>query len=113
MKLRTATIWLLCLLVTIWLVNCGPSPEPEQAGAEHAEGELDEEMEEAEEDIFPPEGSKPISEIAKAVEDMGYGSIREIEYEEEGWEVEAMKDGQVLNLLIDPSTGEILEPGPQ
>ena len=44
---------------------------------------------------------------------MGYSPIREIEYEEKGWEVESMKDGQVSNLLIDPNTAAAVDPEPE
>ncbi len=84
---------LLLLLVAIWFIGCGPSPD----------------LEEEESSEFPPTGSKRVSEIAAAVEALGYGPIRELEFEEAGWEVEAMKDGQVWNLVVDPVSGEVLE----
>ena len=52
-------------------------------------------------------GGKPLAEILKAVEAQGYGPILEVELDDDGWEISAVKDGEEVSLTADTKTGEI------
>jgi hypothetical protein len=63
------------------------------------------ESEEAPETL--PEGALPLSELARLLENGGYDPILEIEFEEGVWEVEAFKDGQFVEIEVDPISGAV------
>ncbi len=52
-------------------------------------------------------GAKPLAEIVAGLEAQGYGPVLEIELDDEGWEIEAVKGGETVELIADPETGEI------
>lgn len=56
-----------------------------------------------------PSNHAPLSEIISNLESQGYLLI-EVEFENEVWEVEAYRDGQQYELIIDPRSGSILPP---
>jgi hypothetical protein len=59
-------------------------------------------------DEMPPANAKPLSEIIKAIEDKGLKTITDIEFEDEGWNIEAHQiDGKEIRLKVNPITGEI------
>lgn len=59
-------------------------------------------------DEVPPANAKPLSEIIKALEDQGYKTITEVEFEDGVWEIEVHqpKDKEV-KLKVDAVSGEI------
>lgn len=58
--------------------------------------------------VRPPAGSKPLSEVAKMLEDAGFSPIIEMEFRAGRWHVEAFnKEGQKRDLRVHPVTGEI------
>jgi hypothetical protein len=61
---------------------------------------------EAEEHELPPVDAKPLSEIVRMLEEMGYAPVTEIEFENGVWEVEALHYGRIVEIAIDPVTGE-------
>ena len=59
-------------------------------------------------DELPPPNSKPLSEIIKVVEDKGWKTITEVEFDDGYWEIEAHQaDGKEIKLKVNPITGEI------
>ena len=55
----------------------------------------------------PPAGSKPLSEIAKILEDAGFTPY-DVEFKAGRWHIDATnKDGQRRDLRVHPATGEI------
>jgi uncharacterized membrane protein YkoI len=101
---------LICLLLASalpWLVTLGCAPsEPAPSVAElEAEAEPP--------DIEIPADAKPLAEIVAMLEREGYSPIAEIEYDDDGWEVEAYKNGERAEIQVDFLTGQILpdEPG--
>jgi uncharacterized membrane protein YkoI len=57
----------------------------------------------------PPEGTRPLSEIAAAVERMNLGVITGIEMDDGRWEVEICGSENCVKLHVDPKTGEVLK----
>ncbi|HBF08071.1 MAG TPA: PepSY domain-containing protein [Gammaproteobacteria bacterium] len=55
-----------------------------------------------------PEGSLPLSEIVKGLEAAGYGNIEYIRMDKKRWKVRLVKDGQDMELRIDPFTAQVL-----
>jgi hypothetical protein len=55
----------------------------------------------------PPAGSKPLSEIAAAVEKAGYAPIEEASFDDGRWEIEAYQADAKFELRVDPMSGEI------
>jgi hypothetical protein len=55
----------------------------------------------------PPPNSKPLSEIAAAVEKAGYTPIEEASFDDGRWEVEAYQADTKFELRVDPMSGEI------
>lgn len=55
----------------------------------------------------PPEGIKPLSEIVLLLEKAGYSPISEIEFDDGHWEVDAYRNGEKVEINVDPRTGEI------
>lgn len=53
----------------------------------------------------PPSGSKPLSEILKAVEQQKLGVISEAEFDDGLWEVKVCDAGACQKLHIDPRSG--------
>lgn len=59
-------------------------------------------------DETPPANAKPLSSIIKAVEDRGYKTITEVEFEDGKWEIEAHQaGGKEVELHVDPFSAEI------
>ena len=59
-------------------------------------------------DELPPANSKSLSEIIKAVEDKGFKTITEVDFDDGVWNIEAHQaDGKEVRLKADPITGEI------
>lgn len=62
----------------------------------------------SDEDETPPSRAKPLSEIIKTLEDQGYRTITEVEFEDGAREIEVHQDdGEELELRVDPETGEV------
>jgi hypothetical protein len=55
----------------------------------------------------PPPNSKPLSEIAAAVEKAGYTPIEEASFDDGRWEVEAYQADTKFELRVDPMSGAI------
>lgn len=92
-------------------VACGgPGEQPPEAeplpdgtaDAEHGE-DATEEIE------LPPVDGMPLSEIVRTLEDSGYAPIVEIEFEDGVWEIEALHQGAIVEVAIDPLTCERVE----
>ena len=58
-------------------------------------------------DPKPAPDSKPLSEIAAAVERAGYGPIVDASFDHGGWEIEAYQADTKYELRVDAMTGEI------
>jgi hypothetical protein len=59
-------------------------------------------------DELPPANSKSLSEIIKAVEDKGFKTITEVEFDDGVWNIEAYEaDGKEVRLKANSITGEI------
>jgi hypothetical protein len=60
-------------------------------------------------DETPPANAKPLSSIIKAVEDRGYKTITEVEFEDGKWEIEVHQaGGKEAKIHIDPFSAEIV-----
>jgi hypothetical protein len=56
----------------------------------------------------PPANAKPLSAVIKAVEDQGYKTVTDVEFEDGKWSIEALQaDGQTVELSADPITGQV------
>ena len=61
-------------------------------------------------DEIPPPNAKPLSQILKMVEDRGYRSITEVEFEDGKWEIEFHPaGGKQSEIHVDPVTAVISE----
>jgi len=59
-------------------------------------------------DETPPANAKPLSEVIKALEDQGYRTITEVEFEDGVWEIEVHEtDGKEIKLKVNPVSGEV------
>jgi hypothetical protein len=59
-------------------------------------------------DELPPANAKPLSQIIKAVEDKGFKTITEVDFDDGVWKIEAHQtDGKEITLKVDPMTGEV------
>ena len=59
-------------------------------------------------DESPPANAKPLSEIIKSVEDKGYKTITELEFDDGVWKVEVHQpDGKEVHIKVDPVSGAI------
>ena len=59
-------------------------------------------------DETPPPNAKPLSTIIKTVEDRGYGTITEIEFEDGKWEIEVHQaGGKEIEVHVDAISGQI------
>lgn len=59
-------------------------------------------------DEAPPANAKPLSEVIKALEDQGYRTITEVEFERGVWEIEVHQpDGEEIELKVDSVTGNV------
>jgi uncharacterized membrane protein YkoI len=60
-------------------------------------------------DETPPPNAKPLSTIIKTVEDRGYGTITEVEFEDGKWEIEVHKTGgKEAEIHVDAISGQIM-----
>lgn len=56
-------------------------------------------------------GGLPSSEILQRVEQAGFSDVRDLEFDDGLWEVKALdRDGRRVELLVDPASGEIIDP---
>ena len=61
------------------------------------------------EDETPPANAKPLSVIIKAVEDQGYKTITEVEFEDGKWEIEIHQPGgKESEIHVDPMTAKVV-----
>ena len=59
-------------------------------------------------DEQPPANAKPLSEIGRALEDQGYKTITEVEFDDGLWEIEIQQaDGKEVHLEVDPISGSL------
>ncbi len=59
-------------------------------------------------DEVPPANAKPLSEIIKVVEDQGFRTISEVEFDDGVWKIEAhQRDGKEVHLRVDAVAGAI------
>lgn len=59
-------------------------------------------------DESPPANAKPLSEIIKAVEDQGYKTITEVEFEDGAWEIEVHQPkNKEVKLNVDAVSGAV------
>jgi hypothetical protein len=59
-------------------------------------------------DELPPTNAKPLSEIIKAVEDKGYKTITDIEFDDGAWKIEVHQpDKNEVHITVDPVSGTI------
>jgi uncharacterized membrane protein YkoI len=59
-------------------------------------------------DETPPPNAKPLSTIIKTVEDRGYGTITEVEFEDGKWEIEVHQPGgKEKEIHVDAISGQI------
>ena len=59
-------------------------------------------------DETPPPNAKPLSSIIKAVEERGYGTITEVEFEGGKWEIEVHQaGGKEIEIHVDAINGQI------
>jgi hypothetical protein len=61
-------------------------------------------------DETPPANAKPLSAILKTVEDRGYKTITEVEFEDGKWEIEVHQaGGKEIEIHVDAMSGQISE----
>ena len=59
-------------------------------------------------DELPPANAKPLSEIIKAVEDKGYKTITDVEFDDDAWKIEVHQpDSNEIHIEVDPVSGII------
>ncbi|HEX9464642.1 MAG TPA: PepSY domain-containing protein [Alphaproteobacteria bacterium] len=59
-------------------------------------------------DELPPATAKPLSEILKVVEDKGYRTITEVEFDDGAWKIKAHQpDGKEVHIKVDALSGAI------
>jgi peptidase YpeB-like protein len=59
-------------------------------------------------DESPPANAKPLSEIIKAVEDKGYKTITDVEFDDGAWKIEVRQpDSNEVHIKVDPVSGTI------
>ncbi len=95
------------LALSLLLYGCAPTPDA--AGVPDLR-ELEEESESP--DVELPDNAKPLTEIVRSLEAEGYNPVVEIELEDDGWEIDAYKDGQRVEVLVDVVSGEIVNAEP-
>ncbi len=57
-----------------------------------------------------PSGSTPLHELLAAVEANGFGPVIGVKLENEGWEIDAYKNGERHEIIVDLHTGKLLTP---
>jgi uncharacterized membrane protein YkoI len=55
-----------------------------------------------------PANSKPLLEIVTTLEKAGYGPIVDASFDDGNWEVEVYREDTAYELLVNPSTGEVV-----
>jgi peptidase YpeB-like protein len=59
-------------------------------------------------DELPPANAKPLSEIIKAVENKGYKTITNVEFDDGAWKIEVHQpDSNEVHINVDPVTRTI------
>jgi hypothetical protein len=59
-------------------------------------------------DELPPANAKPLSEIIKAVEEKGYKTITDVEFDDGAWKIEVhQQDSNEVQIKVDPVSGSI------
>lgn len=57
----------------------------------------------------PPASAMPLSKLLQSLADnAGYKEFDDVSFERRYWEIEAFKDGQKMELLVDPRTARIV-----
>jgi hypothetical protein len=87
----------LCSLVIaiLTLTSCSKKADTEAKDAEKAPAAM-------------PAGAMPLSAILQSIENSGYAPIVEAELEKDHWNIQAYKDGQLLQVKVDLMKGEII-----
>jgi hypothetical protein len=60
-----------------------------------------------------PGGGKTAAEVVALLEQQGYGPFHEISFDDGGWEVEVLKKGKWVELIVDAQSGKILLERPE
>ncbi|WP_226667509.1 PepSY domain-containing protein [Microbulbifer aggregans] len=60
-------------------------------------------------DEKPPPGAMALSVVLTKLEQQGFTPIIDVSLDKERWEIEAFKEGEKYELVVDPNSGEILE----
>jgi hypothetical protein len=56
----------------------------------------------------PPANAKPLSEIIKAVEDKGYKTITDVEFDDGAWKIEVHQpNSSEVHIKVDPVSGTV------
>jgi uncharacterized membrane protein YkoI len=59
-------------------------------------------------DETPPANAKPLSEVIKSLEDQGYKTIEEVDFDDDEWEIEIHQaDGSEVELHVNAISGQI------
>lgn len=59
-------------------------------------------------DDRPPRNAKPLSEVIRNLEVNGFNPIVDVDFDDDdGWEVEAYRNGKKVKLKVDPISGRI------
>ena len=59
-------------------------------------------------DELPPTSAKPLSEIIKTVEDKGYKTITDVQFDNGVWKIEVHQpDDNEVHINVDPANGTI------
>ncbi len=59
-----------------------------------------------------PADAKPLSEVVRALEAGGYAPVVEVGFADDHWDVKAYRDGQLVQLRVGLTAGEVLPATP-
>lgn len=59
-------------------------------------------------DERPPADARPLVDVITAIEETGFTPLVEASFDDGNWEIEAYQDDQAYELLVDPTTGEVV-----
>lgn len=57
---------------------------------------------------FPPETSKPLSEVLKTLENLSLQDFTEVDFDHGHWEIEAIRKGAAVEVFVDPQSTKIV-----
>jgi uncharacterized membrane protein YkoI len=61
-------------------------------------------------DEVPPADAKPLSEVIKSLEDQGYKTIEEVDFDDDEWEIKVHQaDGSEVELHVNAISGQITQ----